>query len=315
MKKILRLGTRGSPLALIQAEDVRAKLRAAHPRLRVETDIEIVPIRTSGDWRPSHKERTFLETGGDKGLFTKEIEEALIAGVIDMAVHSMKDVPSRLPDSLDIAALLERADPRDAFIGKDASTLNELPAGAVIGTASLRRQAQVLAKRPDLRVAPMRGNVGTRLTKLANGDADATILALAGLQRLGIDNCVSSILEPEVMLPSAGQGALGIEIRRDDEDMRALLEPVHCASTAACVNAERAFLLVLDGSCSTPVAALAQEKNDGQLALEVLAARPDGTDVIRLNRHGAASDAIALGHELGEQMKNRLPPDFFTFSA
>jgi hydroxymethylbilane synthase len=309
MKKILRLGTRGSPLALVQAETARAKLLGSGP---VDADIEIVPIRTSGDWRPGQKNQTFLETGGDKGLYTKEIEEALLSGVIDMAVHSMKDVPSRLPDGLEIPFLLERGDPRDVFIGKEKATLETLPAGAVIGTASLRRQAQILARRPDLRVVPLRGNVGTRLEKLAKGEADATVLALAGLQRLGLQNHVSSILEPEIMLPSAGQGAIGIEIRRDDQNIRDILKPIHCASTASCIEAERAFLLALDGSCSTPVGALARLKEGGGLTLDVLMARPDGSEIIRMSRSGSAEDAAAIGKKLGEDAKRRLPPDFFT---
>jgi hydroxymethylbilane synthase len=310
MKKILRLGTRGSPLALIQTENVRMKLLAAHPNLRAE-DIEIVPIRTSGDWRPEHKERTFLETGGDKGLFTKEIEEALQSGAIDMAVHSMKDVPSLLPDRLEIAAMPERADPHDVLIANNAQELDELPAGAVIGTASLRRQAQILKHRPDLRVVPLRGNVDTRLRKIADGEADATVLALAGLQRLGAEDRISSILEIDIMLPAAGQGAIGIEIRRDDKDTRRLLAPINCVQTAICIAAERALLLALDGSCHTPIAALAQLEADDRLTLEALVAKPDGTDIIRMNESGAASSAAALGKTLGEKLKSRIPKGFF----
>lgn len=310
MKKIIRLGTRGSPLALVQAEDVRARIYAANPRIGDESTIEIVPIRTSGDWRPSQKERTFLEMGGDKGFFTKEIEEALAENAIDMAVHSMKDVPSLRPDLLEIVAIPERVDARDAFVSRGARTLDELPEGAVLGTSSLRRRAQILARRPDIRVVSLRGNVDTRLRKLADGQADATVLAVAGMQRLGITEQISSIFEPDIMLPSAGQGAIGIEIRRDNDEMRSLLTPVHCVRAGACVAAERAFLLILDGSCHTPIGALAVLTETG-LVLEVMAARPDGTSLIRMQTTGKAEDAIPLGVSLGEDMKKRLPPDFF----
>jgi hydroxymethylbilane synthase len=313
MKKILRLGTRGSPLALVQAETTRVKLLTAHPEL--DADIELVPIRTSGDWRPEQRERTFLETGGDKGLFTKEIEEALSEGVIDMAVHSMKDIPARIPSHLDIPILLERADARDALIADGPKTLNDLPQGAVVGTASIRRQAQLLAYRPDLRVVPLRGNVDTRLRKFVGGDMDATVLALAGLQRLDLAARVSSVIDPSIMLPSAGQGALGIEIRRDDEVMRKLLQPLHCPATACCIEAERAFLIILDGSCSTPVAALARRGEGDRLTLEVLAAKPDGSAVIRFDRQGTVAGATALGEAMGEEMRRRLPPGFFTAAA
>jgi hydroxymethylbilane synthase len=311
MKKILRLGTRGSPLALLQAENVRARLLAADPALRAESEIEIIPIRTSGDWRPEHKDKTFLEMGGDKGLFTKEIEDALISCVIDMAVHSMKDVPSKLPDALEIATLLERADPHDVFIANNVQTLEELPAGAVVGTASLRRQAQILHHRPDLRVVPLRGNVDTRLRKIADGEADATVLALAGMERLGVEDRISSVLETDIMLPAVAQGALGVEIRRDDGDMRRILAMLDCSRTATCIKAERAFLLGLDGSCHTPIAGLAQLEEDGQLSLEGLVAKPDGTTIIRMSRNGPAKDAEALGLALAEELKSRMPIGFF----
>jgi hydroxymethylbilane synthase len=311
MKKILRLGTRGSPLAIIQAEEVRAKIFSAHAGLRGEVEIELVPIRTSGDWKSGQKESFFAEDGGGKDLFTKEIEEALLANYVDMAVHSMKDVATLLPQETEIAALLERADPRDAFIGRTARTLDALAAGATIGTASVRRQAQILAKRPDLHVVPLRGNVETRLRKLTNGEAEATILAVAGLARLGVANRISSILPTDVMLPSAAQGAIGVQIRRDDAEARRLLAPLHVASTALCVTAERAFLQALDGSCQTPIAALAQEQKDGTLLLEGLVAKPDGSAIMRGAKAGSAEKAAELGIELGEDLKRRMPPGFF----
>jgi hydroxymethylbilane synthase len=220
-----------------------------------------------------------------------------------------------LPRTLEIAAFLERADPRDAFISPTAKSLDDLPRGAKIGTSSLRRQAQILARRPDLKVLPLRGNVDTRLRKLADGEADATILALAGMQRLGIAEKVSSVFDTEIMLPSAGQGALGIEIRRDDENMRGLLAPLNDTATSACVSAERAFLLALDGSCQTPIAALAQLEGSGQLHLEALAARPDGSSIIRLQHSGAMKDAESIGRTLGDEMKSKLPADFFIRTA
>ncbi len=311
MKKSLRLGTRGSPLALLQAEMVRDRLMAANPGLQDENSIEIIPIRTSGDWRPEQKEQTFIEMGGDKGLFTKEIEEALGAGYIDMAVHSMKDVPTILSDKFEIAALLERADPHDVFVANNTQTLDELPSGAVIGTASLRRQAQILARRPDLRVVPLRGNVDTRLRKIADGEADATILALAGMERLGVEDRISSVMETDIMLPAVAQGAIGIEIRRGEEAVHRLLTTINCANTSICIKAERAFLQELDGSCYTPIAGLAQLQADGSLTMEGLVARPDGSQIIRLSRNGTAKDTAALGHALGQDIKSRMPSGFF----
>lgn len=308
MKKNLRLGTRGSPLALIQAESVREKLLSGP---LAGGEVEIVPIRTTGDWRPEQKERTFLEMGGNKGLFTKEIEEALLEGTVDLAVHSMKDVPTEVPEGLEFAALLERADPRDAFISYLAKTVMDLPPGARVGTASLRRQAQIKALRPDLQVAPLRGNVETRLRKLEAGEADATILAVAGLSRLNMLDRAASIMDTKTMLPAVAQGAIGVEIRANDDATRALAEAINHAPTMICVNAERALLRVLDGSCKTPVAAYAQLQPGGRLTLEALVARPDGSGLIRLTSEGAAADAQTIGTALGQDMKSRLPADFF----
>lgn len=311
MKKNLRLGTRGSPLALAQAELVREKLLSG-PLAGVDgASVEIVPIRTTGDWRPEQKERTFLEMGGNKGLFTKEIEDALLEGSIDLAVHSMKDVPTEVPEGLAFSAMLERADPRDAFISHIAKTLQDLPAGARVGTASLRRQSQIKALRPDLQVMPLRGNVETRLRKLEAGEAEATILAVAGLARLGLLDRAASILDAPTMLPAVAQGAIGVEIRENDAEMRALMDAINHAPTMMCVTAERALLRVLDGSCRTPVAAYAQLRPEGRIMLEALVARPDGTGAIRLHSEGAASDAASLGATLGQELKGQLPADFF----
>jgi hydroxymethylbilane synthase len=311
MKKKIRLGSRGSPLALIQAETIRDLLIVAHPHLLDTTDIDIIPIRTTGDWRPEHKDRRFIEMGGNKGLFTKEIEEALLSDHIDLAVHSMKDVASQLPPDLAIAAITVRDDPRDAFIGRTVSSFEELPAGAVVGTSSLRRQAQILARRPDLRVVALRGNVETRLKKLEDGLADATLLAVAGMTRLGVQSRISSILPVTTMVPAAAQGALGIEIRAGDDDMRLLLAPLNDAATMACVTAERAVMRAIDGSCHTPAGAYATLTVAGQLSIEALVARADGSDMMRLIATGDTKDADAIGTILGENLRTRSPADLF----
>jgi hydroxymethylbilane synthase len=311
MKKKIRIGTRGSPLALIQAEEIRNRLIAAHAHLASEAEIEIIPIRTTGDWKPEHKDRRFIEMGGNKGMFTKEIEEALLTDHIDMAVHSMKDVASVMPPGLDIGAVIERADARDAFIGRSAERLEDLAAGSVVGTSSLRRQAQILAQRPDLRVVPLRGNVETRLKKLENGQADATLLAVAGMTRLGVDNRISSILAVAVMLPAAAQGVLGIEIRKDDSEVRMLLAPLNHPDTMSCITAERAVMRAIDGSCHTPAGAYATLTASGRLALDAMVARADGSSLIRLAATGEAKDADAIGEMLGENLRSRSPADLF----
>ena len=303
----LRIGTRGSPLALAQAHETRARLAAAHPDLAGPGAIEILVIKTTGD---RIQDRTLAEAGG-KGLFTKEIEEALAAGAIDLAVHSMKDVPTWLPEGLEISCLLPRVDARDAWFSASGRGLDDLPAGAVVGTASLRRQAQVLARRPDLKVVPLRGNVGTRLAKLAAGEVAATLLALAGLTRLGLTDGITAVLEPEVMLPAVAQGAIGIECRSADAATLARLAPLACADTAARVTAERALLAVLDGSCRTPIAAHARLDGSGGLALDALVLRPDGSESFAARRLGRAAEAEALGRDLGDELKARLPADVF----
>ena len=311
MKKTIRLGTRGSPLALMQAEEIRCLLYVAYPDLTNDTDIEVVPIRTTGDWKPEHKDRRFVEMGGNKGLFTKEIEEALLNNYIDMAVHSMKDIASVLPNGLSIGAITERNDPHDAFIGRVAHTLDELQKGSVIGTSSLRRQAQILAQRPDLRVVPLRGNVETRLKKLEDGLADATLLGVAGLARLDMTTRISSIFSSQIMLPAAGQGALGIEIRESDEDMRRFLLPLNHADSFTCVTAERAVMRAIDGSCHTPAGAYATVDSAGQLSLEALVARANGTNMLRLKASGDAKEADTIGERLGTLLREQSPADLF----
>ena len=300
----LNIGARGSPLALVQAHEARDHLMAAHDGLAVE----IVIINTTGD---RVQDRRLSEVGG-KGLFTKEIQEALIAGRIDLAVHSMKDVETWLPDETAIAAVLEREDPRDAFLSPRAGALDELPAGAVIGTSSLRRQAQILHRRPELRVETLRGNVHTRLRKLEEGIVDATLLAVAGLKRLGKEGVAQSYIETDVILPAVGQGVIGLETRRDDSPVRDLVAPLNHAPTWTRVTAERAMLTALDGSCHTPIAGLAELSPDGRLALTGIVAMPDGSQLHRMSQEGPAGAAEALGTALGLALRARMPADFFT---
>ena len=304
---LLRIGTRGSPLALAQAEEVRRRLAANWPDLAAPGAVAILPIKTTGD---RIQDRTLANAGG-KGLFTKEIEEALLAGTVDIAVHSMKDMPTWLPDGLVIEWLLPREDPRDVLIAEGARRIADLPSGAVIGTSSLRRQAQILAARPDLRVVNLRGNVETRLRKIAAGEANATLLALAGLKRLGLDRYGQAVLDTAEMLPAVAQGAIGIECRQSDSRARRFLDPLHHVETGMAVAAERALLARLDGSCRTPIAALAVIDGGRRLRLDALIATPDGRRVLRAVREGAASDAAALGHDAGEELRQTAGPDFF----
>ncbi len=311
MRLPITVGTRGSPLAIAQTRHVCDRLMAAHPVLADDGALVTEVITTSGD-RVS--DRPLAAIGG-KGLFTKEIEEALLDRRIDLAVHSMKDVPTWLPDGLEIACIPEREDPRDVLILRDAGEgqgagLAGLPAGARVGTGSLRRQAQLLARRPDVTVVPMRGNVGTRLRKLADGAADATLLALAGLKRLGQDTAAMTVLAPEDMLPAVGQGALGIECRVGDAAVAALLQPLVDAPTAAAVACERALLAALDGSCRTPIAGLAVPDGAGGLRLDALVARPDGSACHRLAHAGAMADAAAIGREAGSALRAAAGPDW-----
>ena len=304
MTETLRIGTRGSPLALWQATETKRLLTAAFPGVAVEIRI----YKTTGD---RIQDRNLSEAGG-KGLFTKEIEDALLAHEIDLAVHSMKDVPTYLPEGLGIVAILEREDPRDALIAREsAKTLATLPQGCVVGTSSLRRAAQLRAKRPDIRIVEFRGNVDTRLEKLKNGVADATFLALAGLKRLGKASLVSAILEPAEMLPAVAQGAIGIECRLDDTRTRECLAAIDHASTHIAVRAERGLLERLDGSCRTPIGALAVLDGKGGMRLDGLVVRPDGTGLLTTFREGSVADAEKMGRDAGEELKRRAGPGYF----
>jgi hydroxymethylbilane synthase len=300
----LRIGTRGSPLALVQARTVRDRLAVALGRSA--DSIEINVIRTTGD---TIVDRPLAEEGG-KGLFTKEIEEALIRGDLDLAVHSAKDMPTFLPRGLMLAACLEREDPRDVLISRKAKTIQELPRGAKVGTASLRRQAIMKRARPDLEVAPLRGNVETRLRKLDSGEADAIILALAGLKRLGLEDRATRIMSADEFLPAAGQGAIAIETREGDAPTRALLAKIDHADTSAAVAAERAFLAVLDGSCKTPIGAHATIDAE-TIRFRGLIARPDGAAAHDISAAGRRADAIKIAEDCGHELKQRAGAGFF----
>jgi hydroxymethylbilane synthase len=301
---ILRLGTRGSPLALAQAHMTRAALAAAHG---IDAGlIEIKVIKTTGD---QIQDRPLSEVGG-KGLFTKEIEEALLAGTIDLAVHSSKDMPTVLPAGLILSTFLPREDPRDVLISRKAKSVADLPKGATVGTASLRRQAMLLRKRPDLKIVPLRGNVETRLKKIDEGQADATLLALAGLKRLGLADHAAAILEIDEFLPAVGQGAIGIETRENDENTRTMLAAINHPATAVALAAERAFLAVLDGSCKTPIGGHAIVTGDA-LSFRGMIVKPDGSEAFETLREGKVSEAVALGANAGAELKGRAGPDFF----
>jgi hydroxymethylbilane synthase len=312
---ILRLGTRGSPLALFQANLIRKMLCDAHGREPEQIAIEV--IRTSGD---RIQDRPLADAGG-KGLFTKEIEEALIAGAIDLAVHSSKDMPTELPPRLVLAAFPEREDPRDAFISRKAKSMASLPQGASIGTASLRRAAMAKRLRPDLVIVPLRGNVETRLRKLDEGVsdatlldegvADATLLALAGLKRLGLTDAATAVLSEQEFLPAVGQGAIGIETRADDARTRGMLAAINHADTFAALASERAFLKVLDGSCRTPIGGHATITG-GKIRFRGMIVRPDGSEAFEAMREGGVGDAETLGADAGAELKRRAGSSFFS---
>lgn len=300
----LKIGTRGSPLALAQAYETRERLSKAHGL--PEEAFEIVVIKVTGD---AIQDRPLKDIGG-KGLFTREIEEDLLSGKIDIAVHSMKDMPTIQPDGLILDTYLPREDVRDAFISPELSSIAELAKNAVVGTSSLRRRAQLLHRRPDLQVVEFRGNVQTRLKKLADGVAECTFLAAAGLNRLNMSDVPASPIAPEDMLPAVAQGAIGIERRQNDDATAELLGAIHHLPTGQRLAAERAFLLTLDGSCETPIAGLAVlDGDDLWLRGEVL--RPDGSDALSGERKGAISDGPALGQDLAKELLSRAGPDFF----
>jgi hydroxymethylbilane synthase len=291
----IRIATRQSRLALWQTEYVADTLRRAHP----DVEIEIVPMSTRGD---EILDRSLTKVGG-KGLFIKELEVAMMEDRADIAVHSMKDVPWDMPEGMRIGAVLQRADPGDAIVAKDGKdSLSALPRNAVVGTSSLRRQAQILAVRPDLEVKPVRGNVETRLRKLDEGEFDAVILAAAGLKRLGLGGRITGRLQMEECLPAVGQGVIGIECRSGDEDILEALYSIEHGATRRCVNAERGFAEELQASCESPIAAYG-EVRDSEIFLRGVVATPDGGRVLRGSTRGSPTDGISLGKELATELK------------
>jgi hydroxymethylbilane synthase len=303
--KPLKIGTRGSALALAQAHETRARLAAAHGW--GEDHFEIVVMSTSGD---RIQDRPLSEVGG-KGLFTREIEDALLSGQIDLAVHSSKDMPTRLPEGLVISAFLPREDPRDAFIGRNVARLLDLPHGATVGSSSLRRQAQIKKLRPDLNVVMFRGNVQTRLKKVQDGVVDGTLLALAGLKRLGLESVVTEVLEPSAFLPAPGQGAICIETRQNDTMTIALVAAIDDQETGVALRCERAFLRNLDGDCRTPLAAHARLV-DGVLLFKGLILTPDGSVSHKITDQGITSDAELIGERAGAAIRALAGVHFFS---
>jgi hydroxymethylbilane synthase len=299
----LRIGTRKSPLAIAQAEEVRANLVELWPEL----EVELVPMVTSGD---RFLDRPLNDIGG-KGLFTKEIEEALLAGQIDAAVHSMKDMPTVLPDGLIIGCMREREDPRDMLVGYDIKSPDDLMAGAVFGSSSLRRIAQMKIRRPDIKVVPLRGNVQTRIGKLERGEVQATMLAKAGLNRLGLHDVPGVLLQVDDFLPAVAQGAVGIECRMDDTRVLELLSPLADIETETAVRCERAFLGMLDGSCKTPIAGYASVEGN-QLHLRGLIAKPDGSVYHTVDITGNIKENDNLGIEAGKELLAKAGENFLS---
>ena len=311
----LRVGTRGSPLALVQTRAFLARISHFCPVMRDLDVFEEHQIRTTGD---AVQDRRLADIGG-KGLFAKEIHEALADGRIDFAVHSLKDLETELPPAITLACTLRREDARDALIlGPECpppdpgDPFAALPGGAVIGTSSLRRQAQLLHARPDLRIALLRGNVQRRLDRIAAGDCAATLLALAGLRRLGLEDRASLVLDPEAMVPSAGQGIVGVTVRADNTELHELLAAIEDPEAKAVATAERALLAELDGSCRTPIGGYARLLPGGALHLTGLVARADGSFLLKRSVHGVATDAARLGADLGASLRADSPPDIFS---
>lgn len=293
MRSTIRIATRKSPLALWQAHFVQSRLQQLYPQLRVE----LLPMSTKGD---KILDSPLAKVGG-KGLFVKELEQAILAGDADIAVHSMKDVPVEFPDGLGLSIICERDDPRDAFVSSRFPSLAELPAGSRVGTSSLRRQCQLRASRPDLQILDLRGNVNSRLAKLDGGEYDAILLAAAGLKRLGLQERITTLLPPEQSLPANGQGAVGIECRLDDDELLTLLAPLEHLPTRQRVLAERAMNRALQGGCQVPIGAYAELEGD-QLWLRGLVGSPDGRQVLHAECRGAASEPEALGQALADQL-------------
>ena len=304
----LKIGTRGSPLALAQAYETRGRLMKAFEL--PEAAFEVVVIKTTGDDRTLIDADIALKTIGNKGLFTKEIEEAMLEGRIDIAVHSTKDMPVEQPEGLVLDVFLPREDVRDAFVSLKYASIADLPVGATVGTSSLRRRAQLRVKRPDLNIVEFRGNVQTRLKKLEDGVADATFLAMAGLNRMDMDDVPAHAIAPEDMLPAIAQGTIGIEYRADDTRARTMCAAIHHGQTGHRLAAERAFLAALDGSCETPIGGLSLIEGD-ELWLRGEILRPDGGEVFVGERRGPVATGAAMGRDLADELLGQAGPDFF----
>lgn len=306
MKKI-RIGSRTSKMAMLQTNRIIDELIRHYPAMTEENCIEIVPIKTTGC---TVQDRKLSDIGG-KGLFIKELEVALQSGDIDIAMHSTKDVPSIMPDGFELACILERNEPWDCFLSPIAKTIDDLPQGATIGTSSPRREALTLAYRPDLKIVMFRGNADTRIQKMENGEVDATYLALSGLTRIGMADKATQILGPDIMLPACGQGAVCIEILSSNDEMRNLIQPLNHEASYRCVMAERHCLAEVDGDCHTPIAAYAEYDGKSLIKLKALAARVDGSEIIRHEMTAPAESYIALGKEVGRTIKDQMSDDFF----
>jgi hydroxymethylbilane synthase len=296
----VRIGTRGSPLAMAQAYETRRRLQENFPELCEDGAIEICVLKTQGDMI---LDKSLMELGG-KGLFTKELDVALLADEVDICVHSMKDVPTWIPDGTVLPCTLPREQTNDAFIYKDGTVkrIEDLPDNSVIGTASLRRQSQLMAKNPTFKCVNFRGNVQTRLRKLDDGVVDATLLAIAGLKRMDMDGCATSVLDWDEMLPAVAQGAIGIQCRSDDERSLKYIAALNHVETKVCIDCERSFLEALDGNCKTPIAGQARIV-DGKIQFRGLIAMPDGTQKFEVESSGEIADAMKIGREAGEKLK------------
>lgn len=303
-----RIGTRGSPLAMAQAYETRRRLQEKFPELREDGALQICVLKTQGDMI---LDKSLMELGG-KGLFTKELDTALLSNEVDICVHSMKDVPTWLPEGTILPCNLPREDTNDAFITRDPNVkrIEDLPDGAIIGTASLRRQAQLMAKNPTFKCVNFRGNVQTRLRKLDDGVVDATLLAIAGLKRMDMADCATSVLDWEEMLPAVSQGAIGIQCRDDDERSKKYIMALNDPDTKACVDCERGFLEALDGNCKTPIAGQARIV-DGMIKFRGLIAMPDGSEMFKTDAEGTIEDATMIGRKAGEELKARAGEKFF----
>ena len=308
----IRIGTRKSALALVQTHMVVDALKKVHPELAAEGAIEVVHLNTLGD--STQKQNLSLVEHGGKALWASEHEQAMREGLVDCAVHSVKDIPGLLPEDMIMPCFMPRAAVEDVFLSPLVKTLDDLPTGAVFGTSSPRRQAWVLSKRPDLKVVTFRGNVGSRLDKLKNGDVDASFLALAGMQRAGYEGRVQTVMKTSDMIPAVGQGAIGIEFMKNRQDLVEVFEAINCIKTRLCVEVERAWLRVMDGTCRSPLAGYAEFTKDDHIKLNVMAARLDGSEASYETVEGevtTVNEAIELGANLGQKMKTILPPDFF----